>query len=43
MGVASRVPKFGGLAGKVIESVRPGLALAWGSIFIRKDISLAAQ
>jgi hypothetical protein len=30
MGVASRVPRLGRLAGEVIELVKPGLALAGG-------------
>jgi hypothetical protein len=36
MGVASRVPRFGGLAGEVIESVGSGLALAGGPYLLER-------
>ena len=42
MRIASRVPRFGGPAGEIIESVRSGLALAGGPYY-QRDIGLAAQ
>ena len=39
MGVASRVPRLGRLAGEVIESVKPGLVLTGGLYLLGKILA----